>query len=196
MDITTRKPLVGHIKESKMALLLHHFRDLAPLVLRRVHARRVMCTGMQQEDTLVRRTLHVLQQALKVEPDGVLVVVSVLFDGEACILEDGCVVGPAGRGDVDGLGVRVEALQEGGGDAQGSRARDGLGDGDAVLGDERAGGSVGEFGGRGSEGRDAGDAGVFLVEAGGDDLGLGGLDGRQDVWLSLVIPCILSIYIL
>lgn len=130
-----------------MALLLHDFGNLAPLVLGRVDARRVMGTGMQQEDALVRCILHVLQQAVKVEPDGLLVVVSVLFDGEASVLEDGCVVGPAGRGDVDGLGVRVEALQEGRGDAQGSCSGDGLRDGDAVLGYERAGGSVGEFGG-------------------------------------------------
>lgn len=66
-------------------------------------------------------------EALKVEPDGVLVVVRVGLDLKSRVLGDGDVVAPGRGGKVDGLGVGVEALEERGSDPESAGAGDGLG---------------------------------------------------------------------
>lgn len=190
--IPTRKALVCHIKERKVSPGLHHITDLTPLGLCRVNARRIMRTGMQQEHAVLRRSSHIGKHALEIEPDGVLVVVAVLLDLEARVLEDGAVVGPAWGGDEDLFlfAVWVEALEEGGAYPQGAGAGDGLGDGDTVFFDGGAGSAKCERGGGLGEGGDTGDAGVFLVEVRFDHLLLRSADGGEDVWLSLVITYI------
>lgn len=187
--VTAGKALVGHVEEGKVLLLLHDVADLAPLRLGRVDTGRVVRTGVQQDDALVRGGLEVRDQALKVQANGVLVVVAVLRDLEAGVLEDGIVVRPAGGGDIDLLRVRVEAREERTTDAQGAGAGDGLGNGETVLLDGGGVGAVGQLGRSLGEGGDTGDAGVLLVEAGGNNLVLGGADGRQDVRLALVVTC-------
>lgn len=72
---------------------------------------------------------------------------------------------------------------------QGSRAGDGLCDGDAVLLDGLRVGAVGEEGGGFGEGRDTRDASVFLVESRRDDLLFGSADGGEYVRLALVVAC-------
>jgi hypothetical protein len=83
--------------------------------------------------------------------------------------------------------VRVEALQERTTDAQSTSTGDGLGDDETVLGQGGGVLAVGELGSGVGEGRDTGDAGVFLVEARSNDLVLGLADGGQDVRLALVV---------
>lgn len=185
VNVARREALVRHVEEGEVAGLLDGLGDLPPLLLRGVHASGVVRAGVEQEDAPLGRLLDVLHHALKVQADGLLVVVPVLLDGEAGLGEDGVVVGPRGVGDVDVLGAGVEGAEEGGGDAQGAGARDGLGDGDPVEG--RAGLAVREARGGGGELGEAGDAGVLLVHLVGDDLLLGGADRGKDVGLAGVI---------
>ena len=187
VSVTTGKALVGHVEESKVTLLLHDIANLAPLVLSRVNTGRVVGTGVQQNDAVVRGSLDVGNQTLKVQTNGVLVVVAVLLNLQTGILEDGVVVGPAGVGEVDLLRVGVEALQERTADAEGAGTGDGLGDDQAVVLQDGGVGAVGELGRGVGEGRDTGDAGVLLVVARRNDLVLGGPDGGQDVRLALVV---------
>lgn len=189
VSVTAGEALVGHVEESKVTLLLHDIADLAPLVLGRVNTGGVVSTGVQQDDAAVRSSLDVLDQTLEVQTDGVLVVVAVLLDLEAGVLEDGAVVGPAGVGEVDLLGAGVEALKESTSDAEGTGTGDGLGDDQAVILEDSRVGAVGKLGGGVGEGGDTGDTSVFLVAARRNDLVLGGADGGQDVGLALVITC-------
>lgn len=185
VDVAAGEALVGHVEEAVVALRLDGGLDLLPLLDGRVDAGGVVGAGVEEEDALLGRGLEVGEQALKVEADGVLVVVAVLLDGQAGVLEDGGVVGPGRGRDVDLLGARVEALEEGGADAQGAGAGDGLRDGEAVEGGAVL--AVGQDGGGLGELGHSGDAGVFLVQPRGDDLLLGLADGGEDVWLALVI---------
>ena len=187
--VAAGEALIGHVEEGVVLALLHDLAQLPPLILGRVDARRVVRARVQQHDAVARRLLQVGHHALKVQPDGVLVVVPVLLDAQARVLEDGRVVGPARRGQVDGLGVRVEAREEGAADAQRARARDGLGGDDAVLPERRRVGAVGQRDGRLGEGGHARDARVLLVARLGDDLLLGGAHRGQHVGLALVVAC-------
>jgi len=187
VGVTAGEALVGHVEEGEVALLLHDIANLAPLVLGGVNTGRVVGTGVQQDDAVVGGSLDVGNQALKVQTDSVLVIVAVLLDLEAGVLEDGAVVGPAGGRKVDLLRAGVEALKESTTDSQGTGAGDGLSDDEAVLLEDGRIGTVGQLGGGFSEGRNTGDAGVLLVAARGHDLVLGGADGGQDVRLALVV---------
>ena len=189
VSIATGKALVGHVEESKVALLLHDVADLAPLLLGGVDTGGVVSAGVEKDDAVLGSSLDVGNQTLKVQTDGVLVVVTVLVDLQTRVLEDGTVVGPTGVGEVDLLGVRVEALQESSTDSQGAGTGDGLGDDETVVLEDGGIGAVGELSSSLGEGRDTGDTGVFLVETGGDNLVLGSADGGQDVGLALVITC-------
>lgn len=187
VGVTAGEALVSHVEEGKVALLLHDIADLAPLVLGRVDTSGVVGAGVEQDDAVVGGGLDVGEETLKVQTDGVLVVVTVLVDLEARVLEDGGVVGPARGGEVDLLRVGVEALEEGTADSQGTGTGDGLSDDETVLLQDGRVLAIGKLGGSLGEGWDTGDAGVFLVETGGDNLVLGGADGGEDVGLALVI---------
>lgn len=185
VDVAAGEALVGHVEEAVVALRLHGGLDLLPLLGRGVDAGRVVRAGVEQEHAALGRGLDVGEQTLEVEADRVLVVVPVLLDLHAGVLEDGGVVGPRRVRDVDLLGSGVEALEEGGADAQGARAGYGLGDDEAVEGGAVL--AVGQHGGGLGELGHTRDAGVLLVQPRGDDLLLGLADGGQDVWLALVI---------
>ena len=187
VSVTAGEALVGHVEEGEVALLLHDIADLAPLVLGGVNTGRVVGTGVQQNDTVLGSSLDVGNQTLEVQANGVLVVVAVLLDLKAGVLENGVVVGPAGVGKVDLLRVGVEALQESTTNSQGTGSRDGLGDDEAVLLQDGGVGAVGKLSGGLGEGRDTGDASVLLVAARGHDLVLGGADGGQNVRLTRVV---------
>lgn len=133
VSVTTGKALVGHVKESKVTLLLHDIADLAPLVLGGVNTSRVVSASVEHDDAVVGGGLDVCNQTLEVESDGVLVVVAVLLYLQTGVLKHSVVVGPAGGRDVDFFSVRVEALQESTTDSQGTSTRDGLGDDETVI---------------------------------------------------------------
>lgn len=190
VSVTAGEALVGHVEEGEVALLLDDIADLAPLLLGGVNTGGVVSASVEQDDAVLGSGLDIGDQALKVQTNGVLVVVAVLLDLKARVLEDGVVVGPAGVGEVDLLRVGVEALEERTTDAQGTSAGNGLGDDEAVLGQSGGVLAVGQLGSGVGEGRDTGDAGVLLVEARSNDLVLGLADGGQDVRLALVVTWI------
>ena len=188
--ITTGKALVSHIEESEVALLLHDVANLAPLVLGGVNTGRVVGASVQEDNAVVRSSLDVGKETLKVKADSVLVVVAVLLDLEAAVLEDGIVVGPAGGREVDLLSVRVETLQESTANSQRTGTRNGLGDDKTVLLEDGRIGSVGQLRSTLGEGRDTSDTGVFLVGLRGDNLFFCSANGRKDVRLALVVTCL------
>lgn len=187
VSVTASEALVGHVEESEVTLLLHDIADLAPLGLSRVNTSGVVSTGVQQDDAALRCSLDILDQTLEVQTNGVLVVVAVLLDLKAGVLEDSVVVGPAGVGQVNLLRAGVEALEESTTNAEGAGTGDGLGDDKTVILDDGGAGAVGQLGGGVGEGRDTGDTSILLVAARSNNLILGGANGGEDVGLALVI---------
>ncbi len=187
VSITTGKALVGHVEESKVALLLHDVRNLAPLVLSRVDTGGVVGASMEQNDAVVGGSLKVGNQALEVEANGVLVVVTVLLNFQARVLEDGVVVGPARGGEIDLLRARVETLEESTTNSQSTSTGDGLGDNETVILQDGGVGAVGQLSGSLSERRDTSDSSIFLIEARCNNLVLGGANGWQNERLALVV---------
>ncbi|KAI6768913.1 hypothetical protein HG531_011102 [Fusarium graminearum] len=185
VGVTTGKALVSHVEEGEVTLLLDDVRDLLPLLLGRVNTSGVVSTGVEKEDTAVGGRLDISNQALEVKADGLLVVVAVLLNLEAGVVEDGLVVCPRRLGDVDLLFAREELGEESGTDTESTGTRDGLGDGDAIQGG--AVGAVGQLGGGGRELRNTSDAGVLLVQLGLDDLHLGLTNGREHVGLASIV---------
>ena len=84
-----------------MVLVLDHLGQLAPLLLRRVHARRVVCARVHKDDRVVRGVLKILDHAGKVKAVAFAVVVPVLFHGETGVLVDRDVL-PGGGGEGGG----------------------------------------------------------------------------------------------
>lgn len=188
--VSTGKALVRHVKECKVALLLHDVANLAPLVLSRVNTGRVVRAGVEHDDAVVGGSLDVCNQTLKVETNGVLVVVAVLLHLQTGVLEHSVVVGPAGGREVDLLSVRVEALQESTADSQGTSTRDRLGDDKTVLLEDGRIGSVGQLRSTLGESRNTSDTGIFLVGLRGDNLLLCSANRRKNVRLTLVVTCL------
>ncbi len=187
VGVTRSKALVGHVEEGVVLAFLDSLSNLQPLFLSRINTSRVVGAGVEQDDAVLGHGLDVGDHAIEVEANGVLVVVPVLFDLEARVLEDSGVVRPRWGRDVDGFCVRVVTLEEGAADAEGTGTGDGLGDGDAVLSERSRVLSVSKLESSLGELGDTGDAGVLLVEVGVDDLLFGLLHRREDVGLTLVV---------
>jgi len=71
-----------------MTLSQKYIRDLAPLVLRRVHTSWVMRARVQEEYRALRGGLECVDEAAKVEPDGYGVVVRVSDRVDADVAEN------------------------------------------------------------------------------------------------------------
>jgi hypothetical protein len=110
--VSTGKALIGHVEEGVVTILLDDIAQSTPLLLGGVDTSGVVCASVKQDNAALGHLLNVLDHTLKVEPDGVLVVVTVFLDLETRVLEDGVVVCPAGVGNVDGLVTGEEALEE------------------------------------------------------------------------------------
>jgi hypothetical protein len=165
--------------------LLDSIADLLPLLLSRINTSGVVSTSVEKEDTAIGGSLDISNQTLKVQADGFLVVVAVLLNLEAGVVEDGLVVSPRRLGNVDLLFAREELGEESGTDTESTGTRDGLSDGDAVQGG--AVGAVGQLSGGGRELRNTSDAGVLLVQLGLDDLLLSLTNGREHVGLASIV---------
>jgi len=185
VGVTRCETLVCHVEESVVLALLNSIADLLPLLRSWIDTSWVVGASVEQENAALLGTLDIVDQALEVEANGVLVVVSVLGNLQTGVLEDSTVVCPRWVGDVDLLCAWVPACEELTTDAESASARDGLCDDEAVecagtLTICEKGSSLGEL-------RDTGDAGVFLVGLRSNDLVLSNANGREHVWLSLVV---------
>lgn len=187
VGIAAGKALVGHIEEGEVLLLLDDLGDLHPLLLSGVNASRVVCACVEEDNAALGHLLEVLDQAIVVKANGVLVVVPVLLDLQAGVLEDGVVVCPRGVRDIDGLIAGIVAFQESTTDAKGTSTGDGLGDNDAALLDGRRARTVCELESCLGEIGDTSNAGVLLVQSRLYNLLLGLPDGWQNVGLALVV---------
>lgn len=83
VSVTTGKALVGHVEEGVVAVLLDNVAQSAPLVLGGVDTSGVVRASVEKDNAALGHVLDVLNHTLKVETDGVLVVVAVLLDLEA-----------------------------------------------------------------------------------------------------------------
>jgi hypothetical protein len=162
--VSTCKPLVCHIKERIMLLLLDNVADLLPLLLGRVNPGRIMSAGVQQYDRLLGSGFEISDHAIEVQPNCVLVVVPVLLHRQARVPEDSIVVRPTRGWDVDSLSMWVETLEEGTTYSESTCTGDRLSDSYAVFPERQRLRPVGEAGSGFCEGRDAGDSSVFFVE--------------------------------
>lgn len=187
IGVASGKTLVCHVEEWIVLLLLDDLADLSPLVLSRVDTGGIVSAGMEQDDAVVGDGLEIGDQALKVKTNGVLVVVLVWLHLQSGVKEDGFVVCPRRGGDIDGLVMRVMALEEGTTYSQSTSAGDGLGDGDTIFFDGFALGSVGKERGILGEGRYARDSGVFFVKLLVKQFGLGRADRGKDVGFAGII---------
>lgn len=131
--------------------------------------------------------LEVLYEALEVKTDGLLVVVAVLLDLKARVLERRRVVTPRRRRQVDGLGVRVMTSQEGAANPQRTRTRDGLRRRNTTFLDGRRVFAVCQHDGVLDKVGETSDGKVLLVVLLSQDLLLGLADRGQDVGLAVLI---------
>lgn len=128
VGVSAGKALVGHVKERKVILFLDNVGDLLPIVSGRVDTSRVVSAGVEKNNRLIGSRSEVCQHPVQVEPDSFLVIVLVILDLEPAILEDGNVVTPCRRWQVDGLGMGVVTLQEGSSNSQCTGSRNRLSD--------------------------------------------------------------------
>lgn len=185
-NVARGKALVGHVEEGEVALLLEDLSNGSPLLWGGINTGGVVGAGVQENDRAVVGVAEVLDEAVKVQGNVLLVVVSVGNGLDASLAEDSLVVGPGGVREEDLL-LGEELGNELSADTESTGTGDGLGDGKSVLGDDRGVVTVGELGGGGGEFGDAGDAGVLLVEVLVKD-GLVSLSHRgKDKGLTLVV---------
>lgn len=128
-----------------------------------------MCTGVKQNDAALWGGLEILYHTVKVQTNGVLVVVFVLYDLQTRVLEDSIVICPARCGYVDLLAQRIVTRKELATNSKSASAGDRLGDCDSVVLDCVGGGTVGEDSSSFGERRYTCDSRIFLVECRVDD---------------------------
>lgn len=94
VSVTTGEALVSHVEEGKVSLSLDGLRDLLPLLLGGINTSGVVRASVEQEDAALGSGLDISDHALKVEADGLLVVVAVLLNLQTGVEEDSLVVRP------------------------------------------------------------------------------------------------------
>ena len=123
---------IRRIEQHHVVLLLAQRAQLVPLLVRGVHARRVVRARVEHEAGVVRRLVHVVQKTLEVQSRRLAVQVGVVARGQSRVTEDRVLVGPGGVGEQN-VPHDVAVLQELREKAQRPRARNCLGVGDHVL---------------------------------------------------------------
>jgi hypothetical protein len=94
VGVSAGEALVRHVEEGEVLALLDGLGNLQPLLLGRVNTSGVVSASVEKHDAALGEALDVLHQAVEVKANGVLVVVSVLLDLQARVLEDSVVIGP------------------------------------------------------------------------------------------------------
>lgn len=79
VSVTGCEPLVRHVKEGKMAAVLHGIANDPPLFGCRVDTGRVVRTGVEEEDGALGGIFDVHEETVDVETDSLLIVVPVLL---------------------------------------------------------------------------------------------------------------------
>ena len=189
-EVARRVALVGRIEEGDELAALHNIGDAGPLLHRRVGARGVVGTEVEDDDAALGGGGEVAEHRLDVDAVGGLIKVLVLADlREAGGLEDGRVVSPCRVGEVHRrLLLRGRRADE---EVREHAARAGAGE-RLRRGDARLEGVVlvleDEADGRVAEGAEAVNGEVLLVvRALGDDGDLGLADGGEDVGLPILV---------
>lgn len=77
---TASKTLICHVEERIMFFLFHHIADLLPLILCRIDAGRIVCTGVEEDNAGFRCGLEIRYHSIKIQSNGILVVIAVFFD--------------------------------------------------------------------------------------------------------------------
>lgn len=131
--VTRGEALVRAVKERNVVLRLHHVRNLLPLLDRRVHARRVVRTRVEQEERALWCTLEVADEPREVETARRRLVVRVLADFETRVLHDRDVVAPRRVRHVDRRALAKELGEELTRETNTARARDRLCSQDAAA---------------------------------------------------------------
>lgn len=83
VSVSTGEALVGHVEKGVVAVLLDNIAQSAPLVLGRVDTSGVVGASVEKDNAALWHVLNVLDHALEVKTDGILVVVAVLLNLEA-----------------------------------------------------------------------------------------------------------------
>lgn len=94
VGVTGREPLVCHVEERKVAVVLDDIGDGPPLFGSRINTSWVVRACMEEEGTALRGILDVCEETVNVKPDRLLVVVPVLLHIQPRVLEDRSVIGP------------------------------------------------------------------------------------------------------
>lgn len=185
VGVSGSKALVRHVEEGEVSSRLDRIADDPPLLGGGVDTSGVVGTGVEKEDRARWGVLDIAEKSINVKSDGLLIVVAVALDGQSTVAENGSVVGPRRRRQVDGLGVGVELLEKSSSDAESTGTRDRLGDGDVV--ENRGSGTVRKGGSRLGEGGNTGDTSVLMVEVLLEEALLGGAHGGENIRLSAVV---------
>mmetsp|Transcript_58382 Transcript_58382/g.132209 ORF Transcript_58382/g.132209 Transcript_58382/m.132209 type:complete len:285 (-) Transcript_58382:258-1112(-) len=101
LRVARGEALVRAVEEDGVPLLEHQRGDLPPLLLRRVHPRRVVGARVEQKCRPLRSRVHVIHHPTEVKTAGLRVVVAVRLDVEPRVLKDWDVVGPGRVGQVE-----------------------------------------------------------------------------------------------
>ncbi len=111
LDDAGAEALVRHVDVGREAATLHEGEHIAPLLLGKIRAGRVVTGGVQQDQRALRQLVQVVHHAAEVDAAGLAVVVRVALELDARAREQRNVVGPRRRADVDG-GVRVSPADQ------------------------------------------------------------------------------------
>ena len=82
VEVAACKALVCAVEEREVALFEHHVRNLAPLLMRRVHASWVVRACMDEEDRVRRGTFQRLDEGVEGKTDSLRVIVRVHREGQ------------------------------------------------------------------------------------------------------------------
>jgi len=93
VQITTSKALVSAVKEHIVVLLQNDLRDHLPLFLRGVHARRVVRARMKQERGTLRRCPERINEPIKIQSNGLRIIVWIFHRFDPDVFKDRVVVG-------------------------------------------------------------------------------------------------------
>ena len=114
VDVITGKTLVSTIEEDKVFFLHAEVEDFLPLSFGWIDSRRILSTGLDQENLLVFHFFQIFEHAFNIDTFGFLFIVSEVMEIEPSSFDDVVVEGPGWIWDIDSLVcLGVETLEHG-----------------------------------------------------------------------------------